>query len=177
MWGMGQRNISISALTAHSSFSISASQNSLWVACSAIYTLTVWPTTQETLRCCIICCEVWRGNVSVCACVSVCYLTSRLIPCLLFLLLWATSAREIHTWRTLSVGYCMFNSSHSTHPEPIRTPFCFIWSHLCHVIHVSSFILNNFFSLFLPFTFWHMHGNYHLDLFVLVMKYKLCSQT
>lgn len=114
------------------------------MSCMQRSTYTVWPTTRETLRCCIICCKVWKGDVSVCACVSVCYLTSRLIPCLLFLLLWATSAREIHTWRTLSVGYCMFNSSHSTHPEPIHTPFSFIWSHLCHVVCFSLFISNIF---------------------------------
>ncbi len=80
----------------------------------------------------------------VCLRVRVCYLTSRLTPCLLFLLLWATSAREIHTWRTLSVGYCMFNFSHSTHLEPIRTQFSFIWSHLCHVVCFSFFISNLF---------------------------------
>ncbi len=141
-------------LPAHSSFSISARVKAQWVTCSAVHTLTVWPTTRGTLRCCIICCEVWKGDVSVCACVRVCvrvclrvrvcYLTSRLTPCLLFLLLWATSAREIHTWRTLSVGYCMFNFSHSTHLEPIRTQFSFIWSHLCPVVCFSFFISNLF---------------------------------
>jgi len=41
--------------------------------------------------------------------------------------------------------------------------------------YTRIFIYLTFFSLDLPFTFWHMHGIYHLDLFVLVIKYKLCS--
>lgn len=50
--------------------------------------------------------------VDICALTAVEIPNFSLIPCLLSSFFSRTaSAREIHTWRTLSVGYCIFNST------------------------------------------------------------------